>query len=110
MLRPYVPRVDEWFERLFFEPEDLETRAVNYMTRRDLSQRLKISLPSVDRLLASGDLPHCKIRRSVRISETDLSEYLARHQASAGTLLSKDSILSKDPEQKIRREDGMKVN
>lgn len=81
LLRPHAPHVEEWMEKLISDPEAQEERAVNYMTRSDVAQRLKISLPSVDRLLASGELPHCKIRRLVRISEEDLSEYLAHNRA-----------------------------
>lgn len=76
LLKPYVPDIEARLNELFFSPGRGAT-IEELVTRKDVAQRLNLSLPSVDRLLASGELPHCKIRRSVRVSEADLSEFIA---------------------------------
>lgn len=107
MLRPYVPHVDRWLEKLFAEPETEGTRAVNYLTRHDVSQRLQVSLPTVDRILKSRAIRFCKIRRSVRVSETDLEAYIATHAVknkSTEDVLESENPVRCPPGEK--REDG----
>jgi excisionase family DNA binding protein len=77
ILAQYLPGLTpDRLEKLIAEPVAQQTGTVNYLTRRDVSKRLNISLPTTDRLLASGDLPYCKFGRSVRISENDLCNFI----------------------------------
>lgn len=46
-------------------------------TRRELADLLSLSLPSVDRLLAKGELPAIRIGRSVRVAEDAVNKWLA---------------------------------
>ncbi len=52
------------------------------LTRRDIAETLNVSLELVRDLLSSGELPHYKIRRSVRIHPADLHAYLERCRTS----------------------------
>lgn len=46
-----------------------------------VAARLDLSTKTVRRLIASGDLVACRIRRAVRVSEDDLKSFLAQRRA-----------------------------
>lgn len=45
-------------------------------TREEAAQYLSISLPTLVRLVKKGEIPHVRIRRSVRFKKADLDKYL----------------------------------
>ena len=47
------------------------------LTKADVCEVLGVSLPTLNRILADGDLPRLKVRRQVRISQEDLRRYLS---------------------------------
>lgn len=49
---------------------------MNLYTKREAADRLKISVRTLERLLASGNLRAYNVGRSVRISEEQLETYL----------------------------------
>lgn len=49
----------------------------------DVAERLGLGVKTIYVLIESGRLPHYKLRQSVRISETQLEEYLARAEKPA---------------------------
>lgn len=48
------------------------------LTIADVQERLSVSRDTVGRLLAAGELTPVRIGRAVRISDTDLDEFIAR--------------------------------
>lgn len=51
---------------------------MSLLTPKQVAARLNCSLLQVSRLCSSGQLPHHKFRRWVRIDESDLEAWLAR--------------------------------
>lgn len=47
-------------------------------TPHQTAERLQVSLRTVRRWIATGDLPVHRLGRAIRISEADLSEFLRR--------------------------------
>ncbi len=66
LLRPYCPGLTA--ERLsavvLYQPE---TQREPLMTRGEVARALAVSLPTIDRMLRSGDLPRRCIRGAVRV-------------------------------------------
>ena len=73
LLTPYFPGFDVGSLNRLMRPEMPEE---GFLTRQDVALRLNISVQTVDRLLAAGSLGHQKFRRSVRISESALAEFI----------------------------------
>ncbi|MCR9073327.1 MAG: helix-turn-helix domain-containing protein [Alphaproteobacteria bacterium] len=48
----------------------------------DVAQALNVSLKTVRRRLAAGDLPHYRVGRLIRIREDDLAAFLAAQRRS----------------------------
>lgn len=48
----------------------------NLLTRKDAAQKLDVSLPTLDRLVARSDFPKIRIGRSVKISEELLDQWI----------------------------------
>lgn len=46
------------------------------LTRKETAQKLGVSLPTVDRLIARGELPVVRLGRSVKIHEGLLDEWV----------------------------------
>lgn len=46
------------------------------LTRKETAQKLGLSLPTVDRLIAKGDLPAVRLGRSVKIHEELLDTWI----------------------------------
>ena len=67
MLAPYCPGLTA--ERLqaaiSFEPDEGEVEKL--LTRKEAAQALRVSLPTIDRMLRDGDLPKRRIRGAVRV-------------------------------------------
>lgn len=53
-----------------------------YLGPLDIARRLQVSGMTIYRLIQTGELPHIRIGRSIRISEADLAAYLKRNTAS----------------------------
>lgn len=46
------------------------------MTKADLVEKLRISLPTINRLIRSGRLPSVNIGRSVRFRREDVEQFI----------------------------------
>lgn len=46
------------------------------LTRKDVAQKLDLSLPTVDRLIARADFPKIRIGRSVKVPEELLNRWI----------------------------------
>lgn len=53
-----------------------QTKEPRLLSRKTVAERLAVSMPTVARLLASGDLPSVKIGRARRVREEDLAAYI----------------------------------
>jgi excisionase family DNA binding protein len=49
------------------------------LTKEDLCEWLKVSLPTVDRLMKQG-MPHLKIGKAVRFEQEDVKKWLEEQQ------------------------------
>ncbi len=58
------------------KPAPEEDKEESLLTRKEVAQRLKVSLPTVDRLLRSRELGSIKIRHSVRVPESAIEELI----------------------------------
>ena len=58
----------------------------NLLTRKDVAQKLGVSLPTADRLIARPDFPKIKFGRSVKIPEEMLDEWIQRNIGQEVTL------------------------
>ncbi|VGO12624.1 hypothetical protein PDESU_01177 [Pontiella desulfatans] len=68
MLRPYAPDLTiEKLEAALFQktPPNLPDKL---LTRKEAAKLLNVSIPTIDRMLRDGELPHRHIRRAVRIT------------------------------------------
>jgi len=67
MLAPYCPGLTA--ERLLvainYKPDDGEVEKL--LTRKETAQALRVSIPTIDRMLRDGDLTKRRIRGAVRI-------------------------------------------
>ena len=59
--------------------------SLDLLTPDDVARRLAMSRKRVYRLIESGGLPHFKIGRSIRISSTDLAQWIERHRRRSGS-------------------------
>ena len=48
------------------------------MTKADVSQRLQVSIKTIERWMASGDLPSHRFGKSVRISAADYRAFVEK--------------------------------
>jgi excisionase family DNA binding protein len=66
MLEPYAPGLtaERLAEAITYQPEAESERL---LTRREVASRLRVSMPTCDRLLRSGQLPKRRIRGAVRV-------------------------------------------
>ena len=75
LLGPYCPGLTT--ERLCtvisYQPE---SRTEPLKTRRQASQALGVSLPTIDRMLRDGDLPKRRIRGAVRIPASAIDHFI----------------------------------
>ena len=51
---------------------------------RDVAERLSISLSKAYELVNRGRITHCRFEGSIRVSEEDLQEYIARSKKGRG--------------------------
>lgn len=51
----------------------------NLIRKKDLAQKLSLSIPMIDKLMAKG-LPHYKIGKSVRFNYSEVMEHLERRK------------------------------
>jgi len=67
MLQPYAPELTvKKLEQAIFRDETT-SRSEKLLTRKEAAKKLSVSIPTIDRMLRDGDLPHRHIRRAVRI-------------------------------------------
>jgi excisionase family DNA binding protein len=57
----------------------------SFLTPREVSDLLRVSVYTVRRWIKEGDLPAYKVGRGWRISESDIGDWLLRNQSSAVT-------------------------
>jgi excisionase family DNA binding protein len=48
-------------------------------TIEDVAERLKVSVKTVRRMIARGELDICRFGRLIRVSETDLAAFIEQH-------------------------------
>jgi excisionase family DNA binding protein len=72
------------YMRLAIHTDERHGMADTLYTRRQAAERLTISVPTLDRLIRTGELPVVRIGRSVRLAESDLHAYLTRHHTRTG--------------------------
>jgi excisionase family DNA binding protein len=58
-----------------------DTKTGRLLTREEMAERLHVSLSTLDRLVAAGELVARKIGRQVRFSEADYDTYLDKAAA-----------------------------
>lgn len=58
----------------------------NLLSRKDMAQKLDLSLPSVDKLIARDDFPKIRFGRSVRVPEELLDEWIQQNIGQEVTL------------------------
>ena len=56
----------------------------NVMNKREAGEYLGLSVPTIDRLMKTGDLRFVKLLRSVRFRREDLDAFLAAHVTTGG--------------------------
>lgn len=56
------------------------------LTRKDVAQKLRVSLPTADRLIARSDFPKIRFGRSVKVPEELLDEWIQRNIGQEVTL------------------------
>jgi excisionase family DNA binding protein len=54
-------------------------RRVKMLTKKELAAKLKLSIPTIDRLMKKG-MPFFKIGKSVRFDEEIVNEWLKKYQ------------------------------
>jgi excisionase family DNA binding protein len=96
MLKSFYPdltvgRLIECLEGLGRTNDDEEL-----FTRAEIARKTKLSIPSIDRLLASDQLEYIRIRRSVRIPASALNRLLAQGKHGCQTLPAKDQEVGHD--------------
>ena len=58
----------------------------NLLTRKDVAEKMGLSLPSVDRLISRNDFPKIRFGRSVKVPEELLDEWIQRNIGQEVTL------------------------
>ena len=53
------------------------------LSRKEVSVKLGVSLPTVDKLIAKGDLPAVRLGRSVKVHEDLLDEWIRQNVGKA---------------------------
>ena len=57
-----------------------------WVTRLELARLLRVSLSTVDRLIATGEIPFHRVRvRAVRFLRQDVEQYLRQHRKTEPT-------------------------
>lgn len=59
-----------------------ELEMEGYLTVKDIALRMRVSKMTVYRLLQDGSLPSVKFRKSFRVPEQDLLDYLEAHRTT----------------------------
>lgn len=63
--------------------ETSSAEQVPFLTPQEVSELLRVSVYTVRRWIKEGNLPAYKVGRGWRISESDIGEWLERHQSMA---------------------------
>ena len=50
------------------------------LTRREVCERLRCSIPTLDRMITRGDLPVVRIGRRVLLRESTVNEWIRSHE------------------------------
>jgi excisionase family DNA binding protein len=74
LIEPYVDNAKDRVDELFAPRQEVTLEEL--WTRKEASQRLKISLPTLDRMIKCGEVSHVKIRRSVRIPRSAVEQLM----------------------------------
>ena len=79
MLAPYCPglTIERLEAAISFKPEPDEGEIDKLLTRKEAAQALKVSIPTIDRMLRDGDLPKRRIRGAVRIPMRAVSDIIS---------------------------------
>ena len=56
---------------------------MDLLMRKDVAERLDVSLPTADRLIARSDFPKIRIGRSVRVPSDMLDDWIREHVGGA---------------------------
>ena len=64
-------------------PPRLAESALSYLTPEDLENELRISRSTVYRLLRSGELPHLKLKRKIRIRREVFEDWCRSQEVQA---------------------------
>lgn len=62
--------------------DDRDRLDLPVLTRRDVAERLELSLRTVDRLVATGGIAHHRIGDLVRFTKRDLADFVKRSRVS----------------------------
>ena len=75
MLSPYVPGLtpDKLETAIHFPDEEPSDKL---RTRAEAKQLLNVSMPTIDRMLAAGELPRCKVRGRVMIPQSAITSIM----------------------------------
>lgn len=73
------------------------------MNKTEVCEILAISKPTLDRILADGELPSLRIRGQIRIQESDLKDYLRRCQISRSQRMKRSATKQESVPQSGRR-------
>jgi excisionase family DNA binding protein len=57
----------------------------NLYTKRDLAEKLKLSISTLDNHMKSDKLPYVKFGKSVRFTDSDVKEYIKSHNPKMHT-------------------------
>jgi excisionase family DNA binding protein len=57
----------------------------NLYTKKDLSSKLKLSVSTLDNHMKENKLPYIKFGKSVRFTDSDVNEYIQKHNTKKHT-------------------------
>jgi excisionase family DNA binding protein len=64
----------------------------NLYTKRDLAEKLKLSISTLDNHMKAEKLPYVKFGKSVRFTDSDVKEYIKSHNPKMHTANVIDSM------------------
>jgi excisionase family DNA binding protein len=74
LLKPYVTDAEARLNELFAPGRDKTPEELH--SRKEAAGRLKISLPTLDRMIKAGEIGYVKIRRSVRVPRSEVERLM----------------------------------
>ena len=64
----------------------------NLYTKKDLSSKLKLSVSTLDNHMKENKLPYIKFGKSVRFTDSDVREYIRKHNTKKYTASVIDNV------------------